>query len=206
MASVCDSIVKASEKGKIKIKKVEDLTSGSVEILVHLAPGVSSDKTIDALYAFTDCEVSISPNCCVIDDQKPHFLTVSDVLRKSVDNTLSLLRRELEIRKDEILESLHFASLEKIFIEERIYKDEKFEQAKNMDAACEHIDERLTPFYPLFIREVNKEDILRLMEIKMGRILKFNSDKAEELIARMKTDIEEIDHHLANIIEYTVDW
>ena len=113
VANVCDSIVKASEKGKIKIKKVEDLTSGNVEILVHLAPGVSSDKTIDALYAFTDCEVSISPNCCVIDDQKPHFLTVSDVLRKSVDNTLSLLRQELEIRKDEILESLHFASLER---------------------------------------------------------------------------------------------
>ncbi len=110
VASVCDSIVKASEKGKIKIRKVEDLTSGSVEILVHLAPGVSSDKTIDALYAFTDCEVSISPNCCVIDDQKPHFLTVSDVLRKSVDNTLALLRQELEIRKGEILESLHFAS------------------------------------------------------------------------------------------------
>ena len=206
VANVCDSIVKASEKGKIKIKKVEDLTSGNVEILVHLAPGVSSDKTIDALYAFTDCEVSISPNCCVIDDQKPHFLTVSDVLRKSVDNTLSLLRQELEIRKDEILESLHFASLEKIFIEERIYKDKEFEQAKDMDAACAHIDERLTPYYPRFIREVTKEDILKLMEIKMGRILKFNSDKAEELIARMKADIEEIDHHLANIVEYTVDW
>lgn len=206
VASVCDSIVKASEKGKIKIKKVEDLTSGNVEILVHLAPGVSSDKTIDALYAFTDCEVSISPNCCVIDDQKPHFLTVSDVLKKSVDNTLSLLRQELEIRKDEIQESLHFASLEKIFIEERIYKDKEFEQAKNMDAACEHIDERLTPYYPQFIREVTKEDILKLMEIKMGRILKFNSDKAEELIARMKTDIEEINHHLANIVEYTVNW
>ena len=204
--SVCDYIVKASEKGKIKIRKVEDLTSGSVEILVHLAPGVSSDKTIDALYAFTDCEVSISPNCCVIDDQKPHFLTVSDVLRKSVDNTLALLRQELEIRKGEILESLHFASLEKIFIEERIYKDKEFEQAKNMDAACEHIDERLTPYYPTFIREVTKEDILRLMEIKMARILKFNSDKAEELIARMRKDIEEIDCHLANIVEYTVDW
>lgn len=197
---------KGQRKREIKIRKVEDLTSGSVEILVHLAPGVSSDKTIDALYAFTDCEVSISPNCCVIDDQKPHFLTVSDVLRKSVDNTLALLRQELEIRKGEILESLHFASLEKIFIEERIYKDKEFEQAKNMDAACEHIDERLTPYYPTFIREVTKEDILRLMEIKMARILKFNSDKAEELIARMRKDIEEIDCHLANIVEYTVDW
>ena len=206
VATVCDSIVKASEKSKIKIRKVEDLTSGSVEILVHLAPGVSSDKTIDALYAFTDCEISISPNCCVIDDQKPHFLAVSDVLRKSVDNTLALLRKELEIRKGEILESLHFASLEKIFIEERIYKDKKFEEAKSMDAACEHIDNRLTPYYPTFIREVTKDDILKLMEIKMARILKFNSIKAEELIARMKEDIEEIDRHLANIVEYTVEW
>ncbi len=206
VASVCDSIVKASEKGKIKIRKVEDLTSGNVEILVHLTPGTSSDKTIDALYAFTDCEVSISPNCCVIDGRKPHFLTVSDVLRKSVDNTRELLRRELEIHRDEVLESLHFASLEKIFIEERIYKDKEFEQAKNMDAACEHIDLRLTPYYPQFIREVTKDDILRLMEIKMARILKFNSDKAEEQIARMKADVEETERHLANLVEYTVNW
>lgn len=206
VASVCDSIVKASEKGKIKIRKVEDLTSGNVEILVHLTPGTSSDKTIDALYAFTDCEVSISPNCCVIDDRKPHFLTVSDVLRKSVDNTRDLLRRELEIHRDEVRESLHFASLEKIFIEERIYKDKEFEQAPTMDAACEHIDLRLTPYYPQFIREVTKDDILRLMEIKMARILKFNSDKAEEQIARMKADIEETERHLANLVEYTVDW
>ena len=206
VANVCDSIVKASEKGKIKIRKVEDLTSGSVEILVHLTPGTSSDKTIDALYAFTDCEVSISPNCCVIDDQKPHFLTVSDVLRKSVDNTLHLLRRELEIRKGEILESLHFASLEKVFIEERIYKDKEFENAGTMDAACEHIDLRLTPWYPSFIREVTKDDILKLMEIKMARILKFNSDKAEEQIARMKAEVEEINRHLDNIVEYTAEW
>ena len=206
VASVCDSIVKASEKGKIKIRKVEDLTSGSVEILVHLTPGTSSDKTIDALYAFTDCEVSISPNCCVIDERKPHFLTVSDVLRKSVDNTRDLLRRELEIHRDEVRESLHFASLEKIFIEERIYKDKEFEQARDMDAACEHIDLRLTPYYPQFIRKVTKDDILRLMEIKMARILKFNSDKAEEQIARMKADIEETERHLANLVEYTVDW
>ena len=206
VANVCDSIVKASEKGKIKIRKVEDLTSGSVEILVHLTPGTSSDKTIDALYAFTDCEVSISPNCCVIDDQKPHFLTVSDVLRKSVDNTLHLLRRELEIRKNEILESLHFASLEKVFIEERIYKDKEFEEAGTMDVACEHIDLRLTPWYPSFIREVTKDDILKLMEIKMARILKFNSDKAEEQIVRMKAEVEEINRHLDNIVEYTADW
>ncbi len=205
-STVIDSILKAVDKGKIKIRKVDDNTSANVEILVHLAPGVSSDKTIDALYAFTDCEVSISPNCCIIDNQKPHFLTVSTVLKKAVDNTQDLLKLELEIRKKEIEEALHFASLEKIFIEERIYKDKEFEQAKSMDAACEHIDGRLTPFYPKFIREVTKEDILKLMEIKMGRILKFNSDKADETIARMKGDIEEVDHHLANLVEYTIEW
>lgn len=206
VANVCDSIVKASEKGKIKIRKVEDLTSGNVEILVHLAPGTSSDKTIDALYAFTDCEVNISPNCCVIDDNKPHFLSVSTVLKKSVDNTLELLRKELNIQRQEALETLHFASLEKIFIEERIYKDTKFEQAPNMDAACEHIDERLTPFYPQFVREVTKDDILKLMEIKMARILKFNKDKADEFIARLKAEIAEIDNHLSHITQYTIDW
>ena len=205
-STVIDSILKAVDKGKIKIRKVDDNTAANVEILVHLAPGTSSDKTIDALYAFTDCEVSISPNCCVIDDQKPHFLTISHVLRKSVDNTLSLLRQELEIKKDELQENLHFASLEKIFIEERIYKDKEFEQSKDMDAACEHIDRRLTPFNSQFIREVTKDDILRLMEIKMGRILKFNSDKAEEAIARMNEDIAEINNHLANIVEYTIQW
>ena len=198
--------MKAVEKGKIKVRKVDDNTAEKVEILVHLAPGVSSDKTLDALYAFTDCEVSISPNCCVIDARKPHFLTVSDVLKKSVNNTLSLLRQELEIRKGELLENLHFASLEKIFIEERIYKDVRFEQSENMDAACAHIDERLTPFYPQFIREVTKEDILKLMEIKMARILKFNKDKADENIARIKEEIEDINDKLAHIIDYTINW
>ena len=206
VAQVCDSIVKASEKGKIRVKKVEDLTSERVEILVHLMPGVSSDKTIDALYAFTDCQVNISPNCCVIDDRKPHFLCVSEVLRRSVDHTLHLLRRELEIRRAEILENLHFASLERIFIEERIYKDREFEQARTIDAACEHIDLRLTPFYPHMIREVTKDDILKLMEIKMGRILKFNADRADELIARMKADVDEIDRHLEHLVDYTIEW
>ncbi|MDR0892587.1 MAG: DNA gyrase/topoisomerase IV subunit A [Mediterranea sp.] len=204
--SVIDSILKAVDKGKIKIRKVDDNTAANVEILVHLAPGTSSDKTIDALYAFTDCEVSISPNCCVIDDRKPHFLTVSDVLRKSADNTLGLLRQELEIRKAEILEDLHFASLEKIFIQERIYKDKEYEQAKDTDAACEHIDERLTPYYPRFIREVTKDDILKLLEIKMKRILRFNADKADELIAQMHSEVAEIDDHLAHITDYTIHW
>ena len=205
-SSVIDSILKAVDKGKIKVRKVDDNTSANVEILLHLAPGTSSDKTIDALYAFTDCEVSISPNCCVIDDRKPHFLTISDVLKKSADNTLHLLRQELQIRKSELLENLHFASLEKIFIEERIYKDIEFEESKDMDAACEYIDERLTPFYPQFIREVTKEDILKLMEIKMGRILRFNSDKADEFIAKTKGEVTEIDNHLANIVDYTIEW
>ena len=205
-STLIDSILKAIEKGKIKVRKVDDNTAGKVEILVHLAPGVSSDKTLDALYAFTDCEVNISPNCCVIDHKKPHFLSVGEVLRKSVDNTLGLLRKELDIRRDETLETLHFASLEKIFIEERIYKDKQFEQAENMDEACAHIDERLTPFYPQFVRGVTKDDILKLMEIKMARILKFNKDKADELIARLKADLEEIDYHLAHITEYTIDW
>jgi len=201
-----DSIVKAIEKGKIKARKVEDLTAANVEIQVHLAPGVSSDKTIDALYAFTDCEINISPNCCVIEDNKPQFLTISDVLRHSVDRTKDLIRQELEIRKGELLEQLHFQSLEKIFIEERIYKDKKFEQAPNVDAVCEHIDERLTPYYPTLVREVTKDDILKLLEIKMQRILKFNKDKADELMARLKAEIEEIDRDLANLTEVTANW
>jgi topoisomerase-4 subunit A len=201
-----DSIVKAIEKGKIKARKVEDLTAASVEIQVHLAPGVSSDKTIDALYAFTDCEINISPNCCVIEDNKPQFLTISDVLRHSVDRTKDLIRQELEIRKNELLEQYHFQSLEKIFIEERIYKDKKFEQAPDVESVCEHIDERLTPYYPTLVREVTKDDILRLLEIKMQRILKFNKDKADELMARIKAEIEQIDRDLANLTEVTASW
>ncbi len=205
-SSVIDSILRANEKGKIKIRKVDDNTAAEVEILVHLVPGVSSDKAIDALYAFTDCEVSISPNSCVIDEKRPKFLSVSDILRRSVDRTRELLRRELLIRRGELVESLHYASLERIFIEERIYKDKKFEQAPTMDAVCEHIDERLTPFYPQLVREVTKDDILRLMEIKMARILRFNKDKADELMARMNEEIARIDADLQNMTEVTVNW
>lgn len=205
-STVVESILRANDKGKIKIRKVDDMTAQNVEIILHLAPGVSSDKTIDALYAFTDCEISISPNCCIIEDQKPHFLNVSDVLRHTTDNTLNLLRLELEIQKAELEESLHFSSLEKIFIQERIYKDKEFENAKDMDEAVSHIDKRLMKFVKLFIREVTREDILKLMEIKMGRILKFNSDKAEELIARYKEEIEEIKHNIDNIVDYTISW
>ena len=204
--TLIESITKAIEKGKIKARNVTDLTSAEVEIQVHLAPGVSSDKTIDALYAFTDCEVNISPNCCVIEDNKPQFLTVSDVLRHSVDRTMGLIRQELQIKRNELLEQLHFCSLEKIFIEERIYKDRKFEQAPNIDAVCEHIDDRLTPYYPQMVREVTKDDILRLLEIKMQRILKFNKDKADELIARINDEIAGIDRDLNNMVEVTANW
>ena len=206
VGTLIESITKAIEKGKIKAKRVDDLTSAQVEIQIHLMPGVSSDKTLDALYAFTDCEINISPNCCVIADQKPQFLTVSDVLKHSVERTKDLIRQELEIRKNELLEQLHFYSLEKIFIEERIYKDKKFEQAPTIDAVCEHIDDRLTPYYPSLVREVTKDDILKLLEIKMQRILKFNKDKADELMARIKAEIEEIDRDLANLVEVTSDW
>ncbi len=205
-SSVIESILKAIEKGKIKVRKVDDNTAENVEIVINLMPGTSSDKTIDALYAFTDCEISISPNCCVIDDDTPCFLTVSEVLRNSVDTTLNLLQRELEIKRGEIMEQLHYATLEEIFINERIYKDRGFENASSTDAACEHIDERLTPFYPDMIREVTKDDILKLLEIKMARILKFNKEKADEAILRMKEEIARIEKDLNNMTEVTTNW
>lgn len=204
--TLIDSILKAIDKGKIKAKKVDDNTAAEVEIQVHLAPGISSDKTIDALYAFSDCEINISPNCCVIEDNKPCFLTISDVLRHNVDYTMGLLRKELNIRKKELEEQLFFASLEKIFIEERIYKDKKFENAENMDAAIEHIDNRLEPYKKDFIREITRDDILHLMEIKMQRILKFNKDKADDLIARIKDEIKGINHDLAHMVDVTINW
>lgn len=204
--SLSDSILKAAEKGKIKVRKVEDMTSESALILVHLLPGTSSDKAIDALYAFTDCELSVSPNCCVISENKPHFLGVSDVLRHSVDTTRDLLRRELEIQRAEIEESLHFASLERIFIEERIYKDKEFEQGESMDDVLAHIDRRLEPFKASLWREVTRDDLLKLMEIRMKRILKFNSEDADRQIANYKERIAVIDDHLAHMVRFTIDW
>ncbi len=205
-ATLIDSITKAVEKGKIKARKIEDNTAAEVEILVHLAPGVSSDKTIDALFAFSDCEINLSPNCCVIEDNKPVFLTVKEVLAHNVDSTMGLLRKELQIRKGELEEQLFFASLERIFIEERIYKEKRFETAKDMDEAILFVDEKLTPFKPQFIREVTRDDILKLMEIKMQRILKFNKDKADELIARVKQEIADIERDLAHMTEVTINW
>lgn len=204
--SVIESIIKAYEKGKIKIRKIDDNTAANVEIQVHLLPGTSSDKTIDALYAFTDCEVSVSPNSCIIEDDKPHFMPVSEILKRSVDNTVDLLRLELEIHKGELEEQWHFSSLEKIFIEERIYKDKAFEESASMDEAVAHIDKRLEPWKPRFKREITRDDILRLMEIKMGRILKFNAFKADELIRNIEEEIAETQRNIDQIIPYTIAW
>ncbi|MEJ8768680.1 DNA gyrase/topoisomerase IV subunit A [Prevotella sp. HCN-7019] len=204
--TLIDSILKAIDKGKIKARKVDDNTAADVEIQVHLTPGISSDKTIDALYAFSDCEINLSPNCCVIENNKPCFLTVSDVLRHSVDSTMGLLRKELEIKRGELFEQLFFASLERIFIEERIYKDKGFENAPDMDAAVTHVDKRLEPYKKDLVREVTRDDILRLMEIKMQRILKFNKDKADELIVKIKEEIKDIDHDLAHMTDVTIRW
>ncbi len=204
--SLIESILKANEKGKIKIKKVDDNTAAEVEILVHLASGTSSDKTIDALYAFTDCEVSISPNCCVIENNKPRFIGVSDVLRINADNTVQVLKQELQVRQQELEEQWHMLSLEKIFIEEGIYKDKGYENAKDRDEAIKHIDSRLEPFKMQFIREVTTEDIVKLFEIKMGRILKFNAEKATERLLAIEKEIKKVKSNIKNIVSFTIDW
>jgi len=205
-SSVIESIIKANDKGKIKIKKIDDNTADRVEILVHLASGISSDKTIDALYAFTDCEISISPNACIIEDDKPKFLTVTEILQHSVNSSVELLKQELEIRKSELEEQWHFASLEKIFIEERIYKDKEFEEASSMDVAIKHIDKRLEPWKPKLKRNITRDDILKLMEIRMARILKFNSDKANDNLLSIEEEIAKVVNNIENIIDYTIDW
>mgnify|MGYP002688702062 FL=1 len=200
------SILSAMEKGKIKISKVDDNTSSEARIVIHLPSQSSSDKTIDALYAFTDCEVSISSNCCVIRDKRPEFLSVTELLEDSVRRTVDILRRELEIRLDEAQESRLFASLEKIFIEERMYKDQQIEQAPDMETAIRRVDALLDPFKPSFFREINDDDLIRLWEIKMGRILKFNSAKADERIARLDEEIGRISYDLEHMVDTTERW
>lgn len=200
------SILSAMEKGKIKVRKVDDNTSKDARIVVHLIPGSSSDKAIDALYAFTDCEVSISPNCCVIRDNKPEFLSVTELLEDSVSRTRDIIRRELEIALAEARESQLFASLEKIFIEQRIYKDREIEQAPDMEHAIRRVDTLLEPFKSGFFREITDEDLIRLWEIKMARILKFNSSKADEKIARLDAEITRIGHDIEHIDETTERW
>ncbi len=199
-----ESIIKANDKGKIKIKKVVDNTAQDVEILVSLAPGQSPDITIDALYAFTDCEVSISPNACVIVEDKPAFMNVNDILKINTDQTVELLRRELEIKKGELLEKILFSSLEKIFIENRIYRD--IEECETWEDVIATIDSGLDPFKQQFYREITEEDIVRLTEIKIKRISKFDAFKADELLKKLQEDLSETEHHLANIIEFSIDY
>lgn len=205
-SKLIESIIRASDKGKIKIRKVDDNTSANVEILVHLLPGSSSDKTIDALYAFTDCELSISPNCCVIHNNRPRFCGISEMLHISCEHTKDLLQLELEIQKRELQEQLFFTSLEKIFIENRIYKDKEFEDSTTQDEVIAHIDKRLEPFKKDFVREIIREDFLKLLDIKMMRITKFDTEKANDTLLSIQKKIEEVDYQLAHLIEYTIFW
>lgn len=203
-SNLIDSILSANDKGKIKIKKIDDNTAQDVEILLHLAPGVSPDQTIDALYAFTDCEVSISPNSCTIMNDKPQFVGVKEMLRFSTEQTVKLLKMELEIKKGELLEQLHNLSLEKIFIENRIYRD--IETCESFEEVIIAIDEGLKPFVEHFIREVSRDDIIRLTEIKIKRISKYNSFKADEQIFALNEELAKVEFHLANLIDYAIDY
>jgi topoisomerase IV subunit A len=203
-SSLIESVIKANDKGKIKIKKIEDNTSAIAEIVIHLAPGVSPDKTIDALYAFTDCEVSISPNLSVIDNDVPRFLGVSEILRISTENTVQLLKRELEIKKGELEEQWHFSSLEKIFIENRIYRD--IEEEETWEGVVSAIDKGLKPHVKHLKRAITVEDITRLTEIRIKRISKFDSFKADEAIRKLEEELANIQYKLDNLTEYAIDY
>ncbi|MFC3757077.1 DNA gyrase/topoisomerase IV subunit A [Chryseobacterium tructae] len=203
-SDLIDSILKANEKGKIKIKKIEDNTSDKVEILIHIHNDVSPDKTIDALYAFTDCQVTISPNACVIVGDKPMFMNVSDILKTNTDHTVSLLKKELEIELHELQESWHFSSLERIFIENRIYHD--IEEVKSWEEVLKTIDKGLKPHTKHLLRAVTEEDILRLTEIRIKRISRFDLDKFKENIASLEGKIEQVKYHLANLIAYAIEY
>ncbi|WP_417870937.1 DNA gyrase/topoisomerase IV subunit A [Winogradskyella sp.] len=201
-SSLIDSVLKANDKGKIKIKRIEDNTAAEVEILIHLPPGLSPDKTIDALYAFTACETSISPLGCVIENNKPFFVGVTEMLRRSTDNTVQLLKQELEIRLGEFEEQWHFASLERIFIENRIYRD--IEEEETWEGVIKAIDKGLQPHIKHLKRAVTEEDIVRLTEIRIKRISKFDIDKAQQKIDALEDQIAEVKHHLANLIDYSI--
>ena len=202
--SVMESIVKAADEGKIKIKKVIDNTAKDVEIQVHLAPGVSPDVTIDALYAFTQCQVSISPNACIVLDDKPHFMSVNEILRICTRQTMDLLRQELEIRRGELMEKILFSSLEKIFIENRIYRD--IEECESWEAVIATIDKGLEPYKPQFYREITRDDIIRLTEIKIKRISRYDGFKAEELMRDLQAELEEVENNLTHLKQYTIRW
>ena len=203
-SSLIDTILKANDKGKIKIKKIEDNTAAEVEIQIHLPSGISPDKTIDALYAFTGCETSVSPLGCVIEDNRPLFVGVSEMLRRSTDRTVELLKSELEIQLDELEEQWHFASLERIFIENRIYRD--IEEEETWEGVIAAIDKGLQPHIQHLKRAVTEEDIVRLTEIRIKRISKFDIDKAQQKIEALEDSIAQIKHHLAHLIEYAIDY
>jgi topoisomerase-4 subunit A len=203
-SSLIDSIVKSNDSGKIKIKKVVDNTAKHVEIEIMLAAGQSPDVTIDALYAFTDCEVSISPNSCIIIGDRPHFLSVNEILRRNTDSTVELLKLELQIRKNELLEKMLYSSLEKIFIENRIYRD--IEECETWEAVIKTIDKGLEPYKPEFYREITDDDIVRLTEIKIKRISKFDAFKADELMRKFGDELKEVEHHLANLIDFAINY
>ena len=202
--SLMESIVNANDKGKIRIRKVEDLTSKNVEVVVHLAAGVSPDKTIDALYAFTDCEYGLSPNSCVIRDDKPQFLSVNDILKFNTDQTVQLLKLELEIDLKELNEKLFFASLEKIFIENRIYR--KIEVAETFEEVIAIIDKGLRPYVKDFYRDITRDDILKLTELRIKRISKYDSFQADELLKKLEKEIKQVRYNLKNLIEYSIEY
>ena len=202
--SLIESIIKANDKGKIKVKKIEDNTAAEAEIIIHLAPGVSPDKTIDALYAFTDCEVSISPNSSIIDKDRPRFMGVSEILKHNTDNTVRLLKLELEIRLDELERQWHFSTLEKIFIQEEMYID--FKHYSDRESLYAYLYKRFEKFKKQLIREIVDEDLQRLTQIPMIRITRFDSDKANDTILKLEEEMEQVKHHLANLIEYAIDY
>ncbi len=203
-SSLIDSIVSANEKGKIKIKKIDDNTAENVEIAIHLATNVSPDQTIDALYAFTNCEVSISPNSCIIVEKKPLFISVKEILKQNTDHTVFLLKSELEIRLNELEENWHNSSLEKYFIENRIYL--RIEDCETWECVIDTIDDGLTPYKKLLKREVTKDDIVRLTEIKIKRISKFDAFKADDIISSIEDEISEVKNHLEHLIDYSINY
>lgn len=203
-SSLIESIIAANDKGKIKIKKIEDNSAQNVEIVIALYPDVSADTTIDALYAFTNCEISISPNTCIIDEQTPRFVGVSEILAASTLNTRELLRRELEVKKDELLDHWHAASLEKIFIEKRIYKF--IEECETMEEIIDTIFKKLQPFKKLLKKEITQEDVIKLTEIKIKRISRYDSNRAEEVIKNIEIELESVEFNLANITDYTIKY
>jgi topoisomerase-4 subunit A len=202
--SLIESVIKANDKAKIKIKKIEDNTSSEAEIIVHLAPGVSPDKTIDALYAFTDCEVSVSPNSSIIDGERPRFMGVSEILKVNTDHTVALLKLELEIKLDELERQWHFSTLEKLFINNEMYID--FKHYSDREALYAYLYDRFKPFKKQLLREIQDEDLHKLTQIPMIRITRFDGDKADEALLKIEEEMQQVKHHLANLVEYAIDY